>query len=128
MISCSLGEREPRGMQFSAGSCGQSFWAYSAAIEAVSRTRPARAISQARIGKDVAVNRWQERFPQLFARSAFEWGGVASGDLEIQFSLALPPDELVSNVKVIGRAAGGVVVCQSDQGWRVPARWNAGGW
>jgi 8-oxo-dGTP diphosphatase len=118
MISCSLGEREPRGMQFSAGSCGQSFWAYSAAIEAVSRTRPARAISQARIGKDVAVNRWQERFPQLFARSAFEWGGVASGDLEIQFSLALPPDELVSNVKVIGRAAGGVVVCQSDQGWR----------
>jgi 8-oxo-dGTP diphosphatase len=61
------------------------------------------------------VNRWQERFPQLFARLPFEWGGVASGDLEIQFSLALPPDELVSNVKVIGRAAGGVVVCQSDR-------------
>jgi hypothetical protein len=24
----------------------------------------------------------------------------------------------VSNVKVIGRAGGGVVVCESDQGWR----------
>jgi hypothetical protein len=55
------------------------------------------------------MNLWHDRFPQLFARSAFEWGGVASGDLEIQFSLELPPDELVSNVKVIGRAAGGVV-------------------
>jgi 8-oxo-dGTP diphosphatase len=64
------------------------------------------------------MNRWQERFPELFARSAFEWGGVASGDLEIQFSLELPPDELVSNVKVIGRAGGGVVVCETDQGWR----------
>jgi 8-oxo-dGTP diphosphatase len=64
------------------------------------------------------MNRWQERFPKLFARSAFEWGGVASGDLEIQFSLELPPDELVSNVKVIGRVDGGVVVCESDQGWR----------
>ena len=69
------------------------------------------------------MNLWHDRFPQLFARSAFEWGGVASGDLEIRFSLEFPPDELVSNVKVIGRAAGGVaaggvVVCQSDQGWR----------
>ncbi|TCO51100.1 8-oxo-dGTP pyrophosphatase MutT (NUDIX family) [Kribbella antiqua] len=61
---------------------------------------------------------WQERFPKLFAPSAFEWGGVANGELEIQFSLELPPDELISNVKVIGRAAGGVVVCESDQGWR----------
>lgn len=59
------------------------------------------------------MNRWQERFPKLFERSAFEWGGVASGDLDIQFSLELPPDELVSNVKVIGRTAGGVVVCES---------------
>lgn len=61
---------------------------------------------------------WQERFPTLFERSSFEWGGVASGDLEIQFSLELPPDELVSNVKVIGRTAGSVVVCESDRGWR----------
>lgn len=61
---------------------------------------------------------WHERFPGLFARSAFEWGGVASGDLQIQFSLEIPPDELISNVKVIGRAGGGVVVCQSEQGWR----------
>jgi 8-oxo-dGTP diphosphatase len=67
---------------------------------------------------DAGMDRWQERFPGLFARSAFQWGGVAPGDLEIQFSLELPPDELVSNVKVIGRAAGGVVVCESDQGWR----------
>jgi 8-oxo-dGTP diphosphatase len=64
------------------------------------------------------MNLWRERFPNLFARSPFEWGGVAAGGLEIQFSLELPPDELVSNVKVVGRAAGGVVVCKSDQGWR----------
>jgi 8-oxo-dGTP diphosphatase len=64
------------------------------------------------------VNRWQEHFPKLFARSAFEWGGVASGELDIEFSLELPPDELVSNLKIIGRAAGGVVVCQNDRGWR----------
>jgi 8-oxo-dGTP diphosphatase len=70
------------------------------------------------IGEDAAMNLWQERFPNLFARSPFEWGGVAAGDLEIEFSLELPPDELVSNVKIIGRAAGGVVVCKSDQGWR----------
>jgi 8-oxo-dGTP diphosphatase len=64
------------------------------------------------------MNVWRELFPNLFARAPFEWGGVAAGGLEIQFSLEPPPDELVSNVKIIGRAAGGVVVCKSDQGWR----------
>jgi 8-oxo-dGTP diphosphatase len=64
------------------------------------------------------MNLWHDRFPQLFARSALS--GEASRPVIWRFSslLRFPPDELVSNVKVIGRAAGGVVVCQSEQGWR----------
>jgi 8-oxo-dGTP diphosphatase len=64
------------------------------------------------------LTQWQERFPKLFARSPFLWGGVAPGDLEIRFSLELPPEELVSNVKVIARTGEGIVVCESAEGWR----------
>lgn len=64
------------------------------------------------------MGRWQERFPRLFSRTPFDWGGVASGELQLQFTLESPPEELISNVKIIGRAGGGVVVCEDDRGWR----------
>lgn len=62
--------------------------------------------------------RWSERFPSLFQSRPFSWGGIADDRLQIQFSQSKPPDELVSNVKVIGRYNGGVVVFETDQGWR----------
>ncbi|MEU4603449.1 NUDIX domain-containing protein [Kribbella sp. NPDC023972] len=61
---------------------------------------------------------WEDQFPELFTRAPFQWGGVADDRLEVQFVLERPADHLVSNVKVIGRSGGGVVVCASDQGWR----------
>ncbi|WP_420113048.1 NUDIX hydrolase [Pseudactinotalea sp.] len=62
--------------------------------------------------------RWSERFPGLFRSRPFTWGDIADERLRIQFSLAVPPDELISNVKVIGRCGDGVVVFETTQGWR----------
>jgi len=56
---------------------------------------------------------WAERFPELFAPAFWHWG-----DLDTQFTLEQPPDELISNVHVIARAEGGIVVCRNDLGWR----------
>lgn len=56
---------------------------------------------------------WAERFPALFAPAVWEWG-----DLDVRYSMDEPPDELVSNVHVIGRTDGGIVVCRNDLGWR----------
>jgi 8-oxo-dGTP diphosphatase len=60
---------------------------------------------------------WQERFPALFARVPFSWGGMTAGGIQVQFSLDHPPEKLVSNVRIIGRAEGGIVVCANDNGW-----------
>lgn len=59
------------------------------------------------------------QFPELFTRSAFSWGGMGDHALQIEFTLDEPPDELVVNVKIIGRSAGGIVVCGTDQGWHM---------
>lgn len=56
---------------------------------------------------------WVERFPELFAPAFWEWG-----DLDVRFTTEQPPDELVSNVHVVGRTEDGVVVCANDLGWR----------
>ena len=56
---------------------------------------------------------WAERFPDLFAPAVWEWG-----ELDVRFSIEQPPDELISNVHVIGRTEGGIVVCRNDHGWR----------
>ena len=56
---------------------------------------------------------WPERFPELFAPDHWPWG-----DLDVRYSTERPPDELISNVHVIGRATGGIVVCSNDLGWR----------
>jgi 8-oxo-dGTP diphosphatase len=53
------------------------------------------------------------RFPRLFAPERWEWG-----NLDTQFSLDLPPDELVSNVHLLARTGGELVVCRNDKGWR----------
>jgi 8-oxo-dGTP diphosphatase len=56
---------------------------------------------------------WAERFPELFAPGYWTWG-----DLDVRFTTEEPPDELISNVHVVARTAGGVVVCGNDLGWR----------
>ncbi len=56
---------------------------------------------------------WKEQFPELFAPAFWHWG-----DLDAQFTLEQPPDELISNVHVVARAEGGIVVCRNDLGWR----------
>lgn len=53
------------------------------------------------------------RFPRLFAPQRWEWG-----NLDTQFSLDLPPEDLVSNVHVLARTDGGLVLCRNDLGWR----------
>lgn len=56
---------------------------------------------------------WPERFPELFAPDHWAWG-----ELDVRFSTEEPADELISNVHVIGRSDGGIVVCSNDLGWR----------
>ncbi|WP_405063038.1 NUDIX domain-containing protein [Kribbella sp. NBC_01505] len=56
---------------------------------------------------------WAAQFPDLYAPGHWAWG-----ELDVQFTVEQPPDELISNVHVICRAAGGIVVCGNDLGWR----------
>jgi 8-oxo-dGTP diphosphatase len=56
---------------------------------------------------------WAERFPELFAPDHWAWGEV-----DVRYSTEEPADELISNVHVIGRTGGGIVVCSNDLGWR----------
>lgn len=61
---------------------------------------------------------WSQRFPRLFRPQPFTWGDVANSRLQIRFSRSSVPDELISNVKVIGRCGAGIVVFETAQGWR----------
>jgi 8-oxo-dGTP diphosphatase len=56
---------------------------------------------------------WPERFPDVFGPGYWAWG-----ELDVQVSTDRPPDELISNVHVVARTGGGVVVCRNDLGWR----------
>jgi 8-oxo-dGTP diphosphatase len=69
-------------------------------------------------GLSVEDRRWSERFPRLFREQPFTWGGIADSRLQIHFSRSEPADELISNVKVIGRCDHRIVVFETDQGWR----------
>lgn len=56
------------------------------------------------------------RFPLLFAPQRWEWGG-----LDVRFSTAPPPQELVTNIHVVGSCDGGVVLCRSVRDhWFLP--------
>lgn len=55
------------------------------------------------------------RFPQLFAPQRWEWGG-----LDAVFSTDPPPDELVSNIHVVGFAGERIVVCRDHRVWFLP--------
>ncbi|GAA1238724.1 hypothetical protein GCM10009665_31280 [Kitasatospora nipponensis] len=58
----------------------------------------------------------QDRFPALFAPQRWEWGGI-----DAQFSLGLPPDELITNIHLIGFSGDAVVLCQEARGhWFLP--------
>jgi 8-oxo-dGTP diphosphatase len=56
---------------------------------------------------------WAEQFPELFAPADWAWAEV-----DVRYSIERPDDELLSNVHVICRAPGGIVVCSNDLGWR----------
>jgi 8-oxo-dGTP diphosphatase len=56
------------------------------------------------------------RFPLLYARQRWEWAGI-----DAVFSTELPPDELVTNVHVVGFVGPRIVVCRDDRGvWMLP--------
>jgi 8-oxo-dGTP diphosphatase len=63
--------------------------------------------------RPVSHAEWAARFPRL---SATVHG--PDGEFDATFSLESPPDRLVSNVHVVGRTNGGIVVCRNDLGWR----------
>ncbi|MER6400879.1 MULTISPECIES: NUDIX hydrolase [unclassified Kitasatospora] len=56
------------------------------------------------------------RFPALHAPQYWPWGRY-----DAQFSLALPPDELITNIHLVGFSAGLVVLCRDDRDhWFLP--------
>ncbi|GAA1944324.1 NUDIX hydrolase [Kitasatospora viridis] len=58
----------------------------------------------------------EDRYPALFAPQRWEWGGM-----DARFALALPPDELITNIHLIGFAGDRVVLCEDDRGfWFLP--------
>ncbi|GAA1564857.1 hypothetical protein GCM10009789_18030 [Kribbella sancticallisti] len=59
------------------------------------------------------MQNWTEQVPELFAPAFWGWG-----ELDVRFSTEQPPDELISNVHVVARTEGGIVVCRNDLGWR----------
>ncbi|MFD9691358.1 NUDIX domain-containing protein [Kitasatospora sp. NPDC059146] len=55
-------------------------------------------------------------FPALHAPQYWAWGRY-----DAQFSTVLPPDELVTNIHLVGFADGGVVLCRDDRNhWFLP--------
>jgi 8-oxo-dGTP diphosphatase len=59
------------------------------------------------------MRNWEEQVPELFVPGFWEWG-----ELDVEFTTEEPADELISNVHVVGRTEGGIVVCRNDLGWR----------
>jgi 8-oxo-dGTP diphosphatase len=58
----------------------------------------------------------EDRYPALFAPQRWEWGGI-----DAQFALALPPDDLITNIHLIGFIDDQVVLCEDDRGyWFLP--------
>ncbi|MFI6446738.1 NUDIX hydrolase [Kitasatospora sp. NPDC050543] len=56
------------------------------------------------------------RFPHLHAPQRWAWGGY-----DAQFSAVLPPDELITNIHVVGFSQGRVVLCRDVRGhWFLP--------
>ncbi|MFF0392352.1 NUDIX domain-containing protein [Kitasatospora sp. NPDC004615] len=56
------------------------------------------------------------RFPALHAPQRWEWGGM-----DVQFTTELPPDELVTNIHLVGFTEGRVVLCRDVRGhWFLP--------
>ncbi len=58
----------------------------------------------------------ETRYPALFAPGRWEWGGF-----DVQFSTAVPPDELVTNIHLVGFVGERVVVCRDrPEHWFLP--------
>ncbi|PYC71668.1 NUDIX hydrolase [Streptomyces tateyamensis] len=59
----------------------------------------------------------EDRFPALFAPQRWEWGGI-----DAQFAVVLPPDELITNIHLIGFTPNGrVVLCRDAKNhWFLP--------
>ncbi|MDH6123918.1 NUDIX hydrolase [Kitasatospora sp. GP82] len=56
------------------------------------------------------------RFPSLHAPQRWAWGGI-----DAQFSAELPPDELITNIHLVGFSDGKVVLCRDIRGhWFLP--------
>ncbi|MFJ3792406.1 NUDIX hydrolase [Kitasatospora sp. NPDC090091] len=56
------------------------------------------------------------RFPALHAPQYWSWGRY-----DARFSLALPPDELITNIHLVGFSEGRVVLCRDERDhWFLP--------
>lgn len=57
-----------------------------------------------------------QRFPLLYAPQRWEWGGI-----DAQFSTTPPPDELVTNIHVVGFVGERVLICRDARDvWFLP--------
>ncbi|MDH6109810.1 8-oxo-dGTP diphosphatase [Kitasatospora sp. MAP12-15] len=62
------------------------------------------------------TNHARDRFPHLFAPQRWEWGAM-----DAQFATELPPDELITNIHLVGFADGLVVLCRDSRDhWFLP--------
>jgi 8-oxo-dGTP diphosphatase len=63
----------------------------------------------------VSLETLPDRFPRLFARQRWAWGGI-----DATFSTDLPADGMVTNIHVVGFCGEQIVVCRDDHGWMLP--------
>jgi 8-oxo-dGTP diphosphatase len=57
-----------------------------------------------------------ERYPRLYAEQRWDWA-----QLVLQFSTEAPPDDLISNVHVVGFVGDRIVLCRDDRDiWFLP--------
>ncbi|MFI6157578.1 NUDIX domain-containing protein [Kitasatospora sp. NPDC051170] len=75
-----------------------------------------RADPETSDGTDAATAELAALFPALHAPQYWAWGRY-----DALFSTVLPPDELVTNIHVVGFQDGGVVLCRDDRDhWFLP--------
>lgn len=76
------------------------------------------AMTRPRHEQEVSVSAsWPQQYPGLFDPHPASWDGTER-DYLLQFTLDLPSDNLVVNVRLVAVSSQGLVVCRAAEGWR----------
>ncbi len=76
------------------------------------------AMTRPRHEQEVSVSAsWPQQYPGLFDPHPASWDGTER-DYLLQFTLDLPSDNLVVNVRLVAVGSQGLVVCRAAEGWR----------